>query len=368
MKEKANMGIKQNDDGSWTASYSKRHPLFNTPISQRKIGLKTKVEAMRVYNDLVASVNDKIKEKTSPAWRLCIEDYVNQLKLNGYTEKTIYSIYVCIRKYTNRWNNRAVDSITVTDIFSIINGMENTSGHKSFVLQCIRGVFNHAFNKGYIKNNPTPKIKIKSADKIMPVLTEAQVNHFLTQARDINHEWYPIWACAIFTGMRNGELYALKKANVNVADRTILVNQSWNNMDGFKSTKSGDDRIIEIPNPLIPIIEHEMAKRSDSEFLLPRIPKWYKGEQARCLRQFLAGIGLPQIRFHDLRASWATMLLAKGVAPAKVMAMGGWKDMETMMIYMRKAGLDIKGATNCLDNVFNPTAHTANVLAFNRHL
>jgi len=39
------------------------------------------------------------------------------------------------------------------------------------------------------------------------------------------------------------------------------------------------------------------------------------------------------------------------VAEDLVMAMGGWKDMDTMMIYMRKAGIDIKNATSCLDDM-----------------
>ena len=29
--------------------------------------------------------------------------------------------------------------------------------------------------------------------------------------------------------------------------------------------------------------------------------------------------------------------------------MGGWKDIKTMQIYMRMAGIDIKGITDCLD-------------------
>ena len=33
-----------------------------------------------------------------------------------------------------------------------------------------------------------------------------------------------------------------------------------------------------------------------------------------------------------------------GVPPAQVMAMGGWKDQETMNIYVRKAGIDINVA------------------------
>jgi integrase len=61
------------------------------------------------------------------------------------------------------------------------------------------------------------------------------------------------------------------------------------------------------------------------------------------------GLGLPPIKFHDLRATWATLMLSKGVEPIKVMIMGGWKDLKTMQIYIRKAGVDIKGITDRLN-------------------
>jgi len=68
-------------------------------------------------------------------------------------------------------------------------------------------------------------------------------------------------------------------------------------------------------------------------------------------------------RFHDLRATWATLMLSKGVEPVKVMTMGGWKDMKTMMIYIRKAGIDIKGITDRL-NLHDPSQTTAHVIGF----
>jgi hypothetical protein len=54
-------------------------------------------------------------------------------------------------------------------------------------------------------------------------------------------------------------------------------------------------------------------------------------------------------------------MLGKGVQPAKVMIMGGWKDLKTMMIYMRKAGIETKGITEVL-NLHNPSTSTARVL------
>lgn len=72
-------------------------------------------------------------------------------------------------------------------------------------------------------------------------------------------------------------------------------------------------------------------------------------EQARILRAFLSEINLPSVRFHDLRASWATVMLSKGVEPIKVMSMGGWRDLKTMQIYIRKSGINIQGITGSLN-------------------
>lgn len=72
---------------------------------------------------------------------------------------------------------------------------------------------------------------------------------------------------------------------------------------------------------------------------------------------FLTGLSLPRIRFHDLRASWSTVMLSKGIAPIKVMSMGGWKDLKTMQFYIRKAGVDISGISDSF-NLHNPNLET----------
>ena len=138
---------------------------------------------------------------------------------------------------------------------------------------------------------------------------------------------------------------------------------AWNNKDGLKETKSGDDRIVEIAPNLVPILKELKLNSGVSHFVLPRFREWDKGDQARELRKFLVLNGLPEVRFHDLRATWATIMLAKGIPPAKVMMMGGWKEMKTMMIYMRKAGIDIKGITDDL-NLHNPRREAGKVLGF----
>ena len=77
--------------------------------------------------------------------------------------------------------------------------------------------------------------------------------------------------------------------------------------------------MVEIALPLLPLLKELKLRSADSHFVLPRINQWDEGYQASALRTFLLGLGLPVVRFHDLRATWATVMLGKGVEPAKVM-------------------------------------------------
>lgn len=356
------MAIKKIGPNQWLVSYCKRNPKTNVPVSLRR-KVESKAEAIREERKIIADVERKILEKTVHKWRDVLDLYDENSRMRGLAEITIYNTRTCLQAATGeKWGERFIDEITTQEIRDLIQidfGKHATS-HQKNVLKLLRSVFNFALEQNFIKRSPVPKLAFRVQDKIKPVLTQEQVRYLLETAKNLDWEWYPHVAMAVYTGMRNGELYALTWDKVNLKDRQILVDQAWNKKDGFKSTKSGSDRIVEIAPNLIPMLK-ELKLSSIDNFVLPHMRDWQQSEQARQLRMFLVGIGLPVIRFHDLRATWATLLLSKGIAPAKVMMMGGWKDMKTMMIYMRKAGIDIKGITNDLD-LHDPSKSIGKVL------
>lgn len=363
------MGIKYNDTAKYyEVSYSKRHPITGVPYPMKRKNIKSMGEAKRVYNELVIAVEQKLRAKIVPSWLMVLNEYTNALDLQDLTQKTIYNRDKVLRKHTlDDWGSRLVDEIKTEDILALLskNFGDKSEAHKKFFIKCVRSVFLHCLNQGHVNRNPTPLLKFKVNDKIKSVLDEGHIVKLLQKAQEVRWEWYPHYAMAVYTGMRNGELYALTWDKVDLEKRLIRVDLSWSDKNGYKSTKSGDDRILEIPMPLMPVLQELKLQSADSEFVLPRLSRWDKGDQARYLRLFLQTIGLPLIRFHDLRASWATLLLSKGVAPSKVMAQGGWKDMDTMMIYMRKAGIDIKGSTSCLDGMKTHGFNCAKVISIN---
>jgi integrase len=361
------MGIKFNEQsGCWEAFYGKRHPTTREPVSLRRRKCKTKAEALRIEKELVVLVEERLRRTIFPTWEQLVQDYCKAARdSKDFTEKTVENYLMCLRAHTFAiWGQRLIDQITTDEIRELIRSKSDKStSHQRNILKFIRGAFSYAVDKGLLQRNPTPRMKFKQGDKIRRVLAEPQARLLLEKSKLFESEWYPVWAMALYTGMRNGELFALTWDKVDFDRSQIKVDCSWNNKDGFKSTKSGDDRIVDGAPPLMALLKELKLESTDRVFVLPRITKWEDGYQAQALAHFLIGIHIEPVRFHDLRASWATMMLGKGVEPAKVMSMGGWKDIKTMMIYMRKAGIDIQGSAAVL-NLHDPSKVGGKVLEF----
>jgi integrase len=216
------------------------------------------------------------------------------------------------------------------------------------VFRLINRVMAFAVDKGYLGKAPKPRIIFDINNKIESVLTEPQIQELLKKARESGNEWYAVWAVALYTGMRSGELYALRWSKVDLNEGLIKVCESWGSKNGFKGTKGKKDRFVDIAPPLGKLLKEMRERSPNDEFVLPRIPSWKNGAQSKRLREFLVKNGLPSIRFHDLRASWATLLLRLGVTPAQVMTAAGWEEFDTMDRYIRTAGIDVKGMSKVL--------------------
>lgn len=94
--------------------------------------------------------------------------------------------------------------------------------------------------------------------------------------------------------------------------------------------------------------ERKLKHGAECEFVLPRLKEWTDGEQARVTRAFCTGLGITSVKFHDLRATFITSLLARGESLARVMSMVGHSELKTTNGYLRKAGVDVQGGTEKL--------------------
>ena len=152
--------------------------------------------------------------------------------------------------------------------------------------------------------------------------------------------------------MKSGELHALTWEQIDFEKGIILVDRSYDsNTKIVGPTKARYWRTVPI-NQRLKNLVMDLNKNNEFDHVLPRIKDWDNGDQTSPLKNFLKSINMKPIKFHALRACFATQMLASGVSAPIVMKIGGWKKSATMDIYLRLAGVDTKGATDCLQ--FDP--------------
>ncbi len=219
-----------------------------------------------------------------------------------------------------------------------------------------------------VREGPLRGLLIDKKEEIPPeILSLEEIKRFLTAAQAIQHRWYPIWAFAILTGMRNGELYALSWEQIDLEKSTIIVDRSYDsNTQTTGPTKGRYWRVVPISSDLKKLILEIKGEKAvgPTDFVLPHYKDWTNGDQASVLRSFLDSIKMKSVRFHALRACFATQMLASGISAPIVMKIGGWKKMATMDIYLRLAGVDVKGATECLKFIPSQISFADNVVDF----
>lgn len=326
-------------------------PKKRTPDGKRITSLQLALKCKGVYDE---KLREQLFGERFPYYVDVAKEALERMVLDGIGKNTIYNYESSLRKYTfNRWKSKRINEITSMDIYQIFD--ENLSSwsdhHKKSMRKYIKYIFSFAVEREYVGTNPMPRIKCKVSKKLTTVLTQKEIVILIDRAVELGWIYKEIVYLAVMLGLRSGELKALKWICIDFDTGTITVKYSMLRDGTLKETKTGEDRKLPMTKPVRKFLLKLKEKTGQSEYVLPRVESWMKGEQARELRSFLREIGLPEIRFHDLRASWATMLLVNGLEPVKLMALGGWKELKTLDHYVRLAGVHVKDSLESLNSI-----------------
>ena len=116
----------------------------------------------------------------------------------------------------------------------------------------------------------------------------------------LDPRWRPLFAAALFTGMRKGELLGLRKGDVDLDTGLITVGRSW----GRDTTKGGHTDAIPIAAELAPFLRSAI-ETSPSDLVFPAPGGAMMKEQVRLhgvLRRALGRAGVVQGYRHRCRA------------------------------------------------------------------
>ena len=252
----------------------------------------------------------------------------------------------------NFGRTRSIQSLTSKDFDQLLvslgrEGLSPVTINKIF--RHIKAAFSKAVEWGYLKANPVKKGNPIPQERPLPrFLTQEEIKRLLRVIDD------PLFVLlvefALYSGLRRSEIVSL----------------TWDHImpQGFiriPSGKNHEERFLPVSERLARVLHDLRAINPDGERLFPYNKDWVSHK----FKAYAKKAGLSEVRFHDLRHTFASHLVMSGVDIRTVQALMGHKALQATMIYAHLAPDHLKQAIEKLN--YGPTLRIAcKTLAGNR--
>ena len=235
-----------------------------------------------------------------------------------------------------------LDSLTTHDIQEFYNSLhspsENRNALSSKTIKNIHGILHHALEQAmlnnYIRSNPSNACVIpKAIKKKVKPMNEHQIADFLKAIK--GHKYENMFLVALFTGMRQGEVCGLQWDCVDFDNGTILIDKQLQSLRGkvrgdnekyaLVPTKNGKERTITAAPFVMDLLwktkQAQDTNRKDFSSDFQENDLVFTDEignrvtpQAlyRAFKLVVTELNMKDVRFHDLRHSYAVVSLKSG--------------------------------------------------------
>lgn len=201
----------------------------------------------------------------------------------------------------------------------------------------LHGALESAYKRELILSNPAARTEHeKPKPATMKPLDGEQAKALLSAAREDRLE--ALFYLAIYGGFRVGEILALRWRDVDLEQGVVRVEHTLNRKGKLTPPKSGKGREVRLGSPALEALKRHRARQAEERLFCGNV--WVDtghvftsatapGEHlrevtvSRAFKSLLKEASLPDIRFHDLRHTCATLLFSEGAYPKVVQEMLG---------------------------------------------
>lgn len=237
------------------------------------------------------------------------------------------------------FGDKKMNEITAVDIMKWQNTLLNQEYSPTYLRMIqnqITAIFNHAERFYDLKYNPCKKVDKmgRSNAKELNFWTKDEFDTFIQSFVEGEEMYRMIYLILFWLGCRVGELLALTPADIDLEMGTVSISKTYyrrDKQDFITSPKTeSSNRKITIPE----FLQKELKEFLDRQYGLDpedRIfPITDRAVQKR-MKQKIEGLGLRNIRVHDLRHSHIALLIEKGMQPLVIAQRVGHDSVNTTM-------------------------------------
>lgn len=221
---------------------------------------------------------------------------------------------------------RKVTEITTQDLTQAFNSLSDLSPSSlNLSIAKIKVLFKYAKNIcGLIKIDPSENLHYvkERRKKAVKALSQGELNTLMTSMQNERMDIYVMCAIAGYAGLRFGEIAGLTAADIDLKSRILHISKQYgliaNNVYAFKPVKSNNGfRDVPIPPILLFILSEYLAviePSSDGRLFTIKESSYVNGR----IKKYR-----PDCSIHQLRHTYATLLLANGMDVKTVAALLG---------------------------------------------
>lgn len=209
-----------------------------------------------------------------------------------------------------------ITEIKTSDIKLWLLNVDDVGGKsKRIYISVIKGIFDEAFYDEVIEKNPVSRIRPPKMDKpaIHP-FTSQEVYDIIQTAEMSNYRNY--LNIAFFTGMRSGEIIALKKEDIDLKNKILKVRRTRSRFGESTPKTKGSIRDIPILDSLLPLIE-ELYYSHDHDYLFKtQYNEPYRDTNVfvdRYWKPSLESLNIEYRRPYNTRHTYATNMLYRNL-------------------------------------------------------
>lgn len=305
------------DKGGWRVSWREAG-------RRRSKWFQTKPEAKRFEAELaIGTANTGQSEKASPTFRRWAEHWFEHVCLTEKAE----SQWVKDRETLDTHllpalGDRKLSILRKADLLNLkseLRGKKARGKDKALspktvnnILALAKRIMACAVDHEMVQENPWKSVKLfKLPERDFRFWKPSERDHFLEAAEGLDPAFTRLVAVAVMTGLRLGELAALTRADLDFERKVIRVRATWHlHSRQLTPTKGKEVATIEMNSVVQRALEPARFLPEPTDWVFERALFW----SARHRLGRLAGrVGVPAIRFHDLRHTFASCLAMAGV-------------------------------------------------------
>lgn len=328
--------VRKREDGRWEGRIVVGHKENGEPIFRYVLAKTQKDLLDKLHRDMELFQGAELTEDSRLTLGEWLDRWMEDYAAHTLRTSTLRSYEQYIRCYIKPYlGGKTVSRITRMDIQKLYTKLKHEGrvhdhpeyGHElsdSMVLRihamlhrCLRD----AETAHVILRNPAAGAMVpKAVSKPRQILTREQMDAFLA-AVEQNEVWRDFFYTELTTGLRRGEICGLMWQDFDEGAGTLKVIRSVNAPKagvleiGETKTERGR-RTIRLPPSTVQRLK-ERKKHAVSQWIFPEpLAPEKPGRPSAAyywMKRILKEAGLPQIRFHDLRHTFATHALTSGV-------------------------------------------------------